>query len=342
MATEMKAVGLYRYLPIDHPESLVDVELDKPEPTDRDLLVEVKAIAVNPVDAKVRAPKDTVEAIPRVLGWDAAGVVAGVGPHAELFQPGDEVFYAGDITRPGSNAEFQLVDERIVGHKPKSLDFPQAASLPLTAITAYEAFFERLAIDVGGANSANTLLIIGGAGGVGSIGIQLAKIAGLRVIATASRPESIAWVRQLGADEVINHREPLRPQIDALGLKWCDYIALFNNTDQHWDAVVDLIRPQGKIVSIVENENPLAQGEMKAKSATFVWEFMFTRSMFKTPDMIAQHELLNRVGKWVDEGRIQNTANQVISPINAQNLRDAHQALESGNSIGKIVLEGWS
>ncbi|QDT91135.1 zinc-binding alcohol dehydrogenase family protein [Gimesia algae] len=337
----MKAVGLTRYLPIDNPESLMDVELEKPEPGGRDLLVAVKAIGVNPVDTKVRAPKDQVEPEPKVLGWDAAGIVEAVGPEVELFQPGDEVYYAGDITRPGCNSEFQLIDERIVGSKPKSLDFAQAAAIPLTSITAYEAFFARLELDAEGTNRGETLLMIGGAGGVGSIGIQLAKLAGLTVIATASRPESTEWVKQLGADHVINHYEPLRPQIEALGLKYVDSIALFNNTDQHWEGVVDLIRPQGKIVSIVENQKPLAQTMMKTKSATFVWEFMFTRSMFQTPDMIQQHRLLNRVSKWIDGGQLRSTANEVLSPINAANLRAVHQKLETGRSIGKIVLQGW-
>jgi NADPH2:quinone reductase len=337
----MKAIGLTRYLPIDDPESLVDIELDKPTPGKHDLLVAVKAIAVNPVDTKVRAPKEKREQTPRVLGWDAAGVVEAVGSDVTLFKVGDEVFYAGDITRPGSNAEFQLVDERIVGSKPQSLDFSQAAAFPLTAITAYEAFFDRLGIDVNGGNKDETLLIVGGAGGVGSIGVQLAKIAGLQVIATASRAESIKWVKELGADHAVNHHKPLRPQLEALGLKYVDHIALFNNTDQHWDAAVDLIRPQGTIVSIVENKGPLAQEVMKTKSATFAWEFMFARSMFQTADMNAQHELLNRVAAWIDEGLIKNTASKVLSPIDANNLRSAHKALESGNSIGKIVLEGW-
>ncbi|CAN0352005.1 unnamed protein product, partial [Ectocarpus sp. 4 AP-2014] len=257
----VKAVGLTRYLPIENPESLVDLELEKPLPAGRDLLVALKAIAVNPVDTKVRAPKDVVEAAPKILGWDAAGVVEAVGPEVELFQPGDEVYYAGDITRQGSNAEFQLVDERIVGKKPATLGFPEAAALPLTAITAYEAFFDRLGIDPGGANRGETLLIVGGAGGVGSIGIQLAKIAGLTVIATASRPESAAWCTNLGADHIVNHREPLRPQVEALGLKYVDHFALFNDTDGHWDAAADLIRPQGKIVSIVENAKPLDQSQ---------------------------------------------------------------------------------
>lgn len=342
MKEEMKAVGLTRYLSIEDSESLIDVEVVKPQPAGRDLLVEVKAVAVNPVDTKVRAPKDKVEQSPKVLGWDAAGVVEAVGPDVTLFAPGDEVFYAGDITRPGTNSEFQLVDERIVGTKPKSLDFTQAAAFPLTAITAYEAFFDRLGIDVEGANANETLLIIGGAGGVGSIGIQLAKLAGLQIIATASRPESSEWVSKLGADHVINHYEPLRPQVEALGMKFIDHIAIFNNTDTHWEAVVDLIRPQGKIVSIVENQQPLAQSAMKTKAATFAWEFMFTRSMFETDDMIQQHHLLDRVAQWIDEGHIVSTTSDVMSPINAENLRAAHKALEAGRSIGKIVLEGWA
>ncbi|WDQ16413.1 zinc-binding alcohol dehydrogenase family protein [Rhodopirellula sp. P2] len=338
----MKAVALTRYLPIDDPNSLMDVELDRPEPSGRDLLVATQAIAVNPVDYKVRAPKDQVEESPKVLGWDAAGIVEAVGPDVTLFQPGDEVFYAGDITRQGSNSEFQLVDERIVGSKPKSLDFAQAAALPLTSITAYEAFFERLGIDVNGANQGETILIVGGAGGVGSIGIQLAKIAGLTVIATASRPETIQWVTDLGADHVINHRESLRPQIESLGLKYVDFIALFNDTDGHWDAATDLIRPQGHIVSIVENSRPLAQDTMKTKAASFSWEFMFARSMFQTPDMIEQHNLLNQIAAWIDEGRVRATANNVKSPINAANLRQSHAELESGKAIGKIVLKGWA
>jgi len=338
----MKAIALTHYLPIDDPNSLMDVELEKPHPKGHDLLVAIEAIAVNPVDTKVRAPKDKIEESPKVLGWDAAGVVKTVGPDVTLFKPGDEVYYAGDITRPGTNSEFQLVDERIVGTKPKSLGFAEAAAFPLTAITAYEAFFDRLGIDVDGANAGETLLIIGGAGGVGSIAIQLAKIAGLKVIATASRPESVEWVKGLGADHAINHYEPLRPQVEALGVKFVDHVAVFNNTDTHWRAVADLIRPQGKIVSIVENQNPLSQDVMKTKAATFVWELMFTRSMFQTPDMIEQHNLLNRVAGWIDEGRIKSTASEVLSPINAENLRAAHKTLEAGRSIGKIVLKDWA
>ncbi len=334
----MKAVGLTRYLPISDPDSLRDVEIDKPVATERDLLVRIEAIAVNPVDTKVRAPQDKVEETPRILGWDAAGVVETVGDEVTLFKPGDEVYYAGDITRPGAYAEYQLVDERLVGRKPATLSFAEAAALPLTTITAYESFFDRLDLDRDGGNRGETLLIIGGAGGVGSMGIQLAKAAGLRVIATASRRETIAWVEDLGADDVINHREPLRPQIEALGLTFIDHIAIFNNTDGHWDAVTDLIRPQGRIVTIVENTQPLNQDRLKTKAAGLIWELMFTRSMFKTPDMIEQHRLLSYVADEIDAGRLRSTVSETLRPINAENLRHAHALIESGKAKGKITL----
>lgn len=337
----MKAIGLTRYLPIENPESLIDVEIDKPVAAGRDILVKIQAIAVNPVDVKVRAPKDGVEDTPRILGWDAAGVVEAVGEDVTLFSPGDEVYYSGDITRSGAYAEYQLVDERIVGRKPKSLSFAEAAALPLTTITAYEAFFERLGLDRDGSNKGETILIIGGAGGVGSIAIQLAKAAGLTVIATASREETSQWVRDLGADHVINHREPLRPQVEALGLQFVDHIAIFNHTDGHWDAVTDLIRPQGLIVTIVENEKPLKQDKLKTKAAGLVWEFMFARSMFQTPDMIEQHKLLSYVADEIDAGRIRSTVSEIFTPINAENLRKAHALLETGRATGKIVLENF-
>jgi NADPH:quinone reductase len=334
----MKAVGLYKYLPVDERESLIDLELPVPQPASRDLLVRVKAVSVNPVDVKVRAPKSKVEIEPRILGWDAAGVVESAGPDVSLFQVGDEVYYAGDITKPGSNAEYQVVDERIVGRKPRTLSFSEAAALPLTTITAYEAFFDRLEIDHTGTDAGQTLLIIGGAGGVGSIGIQLAKLAALEVIATASRPETEQWVRELGADHVIDHRQPLRPQVDKLGYSWVDYIAIFNNTDQHWDAACDLIKPQSRITSIVENSGELKQDELKRKSAAFVWEFMFTRSMFQTPDMIAQHRLLNRVSEWIDDGKLRTTLRQTFGQLTAENLREVHRQIEAGGAIGKFVL----
>ena len=257
----MKAVALTRYLPIADPESLVDVTLPDPKPAGHDILVKVEAVSVNPVDTKQRAPNPKVETAPRVLGYDAAGTVAAVGPEVTLFKPGDEVYYAGDVTRPGSNSELQLVDERIVGRKPKSLDFAQAAAIPLTAITAWEAYFDRMKIDAGGKHRGASLLIIGGAGGVGSIGIQIAKVvAGLKVIATASRPETIAWVKELGADHVVDHSQPLRPQLEALGLKNVDYIANFNDTDRYWDQMGDLVAPQGAVCMIVAPKGPLVAG----------------------------------------------------------------------------------
>jgi len=337
----MKAVGLTHYLPISDPQSLLDVELPKPTPTGRDLLVRIEAISVNPVDTKVRAPKDKVEKEPRVLGWDAAGIVESVGNAVTGFKPGDEVYYSGDVTRAGSNAEFQLVDERIVGRKPGTLSFAEAAALPLTTITAWESLFERLGIDLTGNNRGKTLLIIGGAGGVGSIAIQLGKLAGLTVIATASRPETVKWVLDLGADHAVDHRQPLPGQLAALGHKEVDFIANFANTDSYWIAVEEMIRPQGHIVSIVENAKPVEIGLLKSKSASFHWEFMFTRSMYQTPDMDRQGTLLNEVAGLIDAGKLRATHSETLTPINAANLRAVHAKLESGTAIGKITLAGW-
>lgn len=339
----MKAVGLYRYLPIDHPESLLDVELPQPMPSGHDLLVKVRAIAVNPIDTKVRKPKEIVESVPRVLGWDAAGEVVAVGAECSLFKPGDRVYYSGDVTRPGCNAEYQLVDERIAGHMPRSLTFEQAAALPLTTVTAWESLFDRLGIVPDSKhNRGKSILIIGAAGGVGSIAIQLAKrIAGLTVVATASRPDSAAWVTELGADHVINHHKPLMEQLSASGLAQVDYIFCCSHTDDYFMDMVEVIKPQGKICVIVDASKPLEMTLLKAKSATFVWESMFTRSMYKTPDMIAQHHILERVADLVEEGVIKTTLSEVITPINAANLRSVHATLESGKAIGKIVLSGW-
>lgn len=336
----MKAVGLTHYLPIEDPKSFLDVKLDKPTPKGRDILVSVKAIAVNPVDTKVRAPKDQVEETPRVIGYDASGVVDAVGADVSLFKVGDEVYYAGDITRPGTNSEFHLVDERIVGHKPKSLNHAQAAALPLTTITAYEAFFDRLGIDRDGANKGETILIIGAGGGVGSIGIQLAKAAGLTVIATASRPETNAWVKELGAEHVVNHREDMVKQVRALGMHHVDHVAIFNDM-RHWDTAVELIRPQRGIVSIDDTNLPMPMANMKMKAASFHWEFMFARSMHQTPDMIEQHKLLTYVAGEIDAGRIRTTLSEVLSPINAANMREAHRLVETGKAKGKIVVEGF-
>ncbi len=336
----MKAVGLTHYLPITDPNSFLDVELPTPQATGQDLLVRVKAVSVNPVDTKVRVSKDTVEDVPRVLGWDASGIVEAVGPDVTLFAPGDEVYYAGDITRPGSNSEFQLVDERITGKKPESLSFAEAAALPLTTLTAYESFFDRLGIDRNGANAGETILIVGAGGGVGSIGIQLAKAAGLVVIATASRSETSDWVRDLGADHVVNHREDMVAQVRALGIHHVDHIAIFNDM-RHWDTAVELIRPQGGIVSIDATDLPMPMAGMKMKAASLHWEFMFARAMHETPDMIEQYKLLNHVSAEIDAGRIRTTLETVLSPINAENLRKAHALIETKTAKGKVVIEGF-
>ena len=337
----MKAVALTRYLPISDPEALVDVELPKPSPLDHDVLVRVEAISVNPVDTKIRAPKDKVEKEPKVLGWDAAGVVEAVGNAVTRFKVGDEVYYAGDVTRSGCNAQFQTVDERIVGRKPKTLSFAEAAALPLTTITAWESLFDRLGVNLEKGGRGQTLLIIGGAGGVGSIAIQLAKMAGLTVVATASRPESAKWVLSLGADAAVDHRKPLPEQLASLGHQQVDYIANFADTDQYWSVMAELINPQGHIVCIVENKHPVDINLLKSKSASFHWTFMFTRSMFHTPDMEKQGLLLNQVADLVDAGKIRTTHSETLSPINAANLRSVHAKLESGRTIGKITLSGW-
>lgn len=338
----MKAVGLYRYLPIDDPESFLDLELETPVAGGRDLLVEVKAISVNPVDAKRRAPRDQVEKTPRVLGWDVAGVVKSVGPEVTLFKPGDEVYYAGSILRPGGNSEFHLVDERIVGRKPANLSFAESAALPLTTITAWEGMFDRLGISRGGADAGKALLIISGAGGVGSIAIQLAKkLAGLTVVATASRPESAAWVRALGADQVIDHNKDLAPQLDALGMKEVDYIFCLNNTDRWLPALAPVIKPLGKICTIVSAQKPLDLTPLMGKSTTIAWEFMFTRSSFQTPDMIEQHQLLDQTAALIEAGVLKTTLNTNLGKINAANLKRAHQLIEAGHTLGKIVLEGF-
>lgn len=339
----MKAVAIRHYLPIDDDNAMLDVDLPEPTPTGHDVLVAVKAIAVNPVDTKVRGGRGAqgkVEDPPRVIGWDASGVVQSVGDKVSLFKPGDEVWYAGDITRPGCNAEFQLVDERIVGHKPQSISHAQAAALPLTTITAYEAFFDRLGIDRDGAHKDQSILIIGAGGGVGSIGIQLAKLAGLRVIATASRAETQQWVTELGADHVINHKEDMVAQVRSLGFQHVDHIAIFNDM-HHWETAVELIRPQGGIVTIDDTNLPMPMDGMKMKAASLHWEFMFARAMHQTPDMIEQHRLLSWVAGEIDAQRIRTTVTDVLAPINARNLREVHRQIETGTARGKIVIEGF-
>jgi zinc-binding alcohol dehydrogenase family protein len=328
----MKAVAIQPGSALSDAGAFADIELPEPTPGPRDLKVEVRAVALNPVDTKVRRNRKGNGR--QVLGYDAAGVVAAVGSDVTLFRPGDEVFYAGDITRPGSNQQLQLVDERIVGHKPKSLDFAHAAALPLTAITAWEALFERLGF---AQRAEGSLLIVGGAGGVGSIAIQLAKQAGLTVIATASRPESTAWVRQLGADQVVDHRKPLRAQLQGE----VDAVAIFSETEPYFVQLPEVLRPQGRAVSIVETAGPLDLGPLKNKSLSFSWEFMFTRSSYQTADMIEQHHLLNHVAELVDAGTLRTTVTEQLAPISAATVRRAHTAIESGRAIGKLVIAGW-
>ena len=339
----MKAVGFTHHLPISDPLSMQDLEVEKPTPTGRDILVAVKAVAINPVDTKVRGGDGKGSAVdnpPRIIGYDASGIVEAVGPEASLFKPEDEVYYAGDITRSGTNAEYHLVDERIVGRKPTSLSYAQAAALPLTTITAYESFFDRLGIDRDGADKGQSILIIGAGGGVGSIGIQLAKHAGLQVIATASRPETTAWARELGADLVVYHRQDMVQQVRDLGMRYLDHIAIFNDM-RHWEIAVELIRPEGGIVSIDDTDLPMPMGGMKMKAASLHWEFMFARAMHRTRDMIKQHQLLSWVADEIDAGRIRTTVAEILSPIDAANMREAHRRIETGQAKGKIVVEGF-
>ncbi|TKR33942.1 zinc-binding alcohol dehydrogenase family protein [Luteimonas gilva] len=339
----MKAVALTRYLPIDDPQSLVDVELPKPDaPTGYDLLVRVEAVSVNPVDTKVRSPKPQVEAQPKVLGYDAAGVVEAVGEKVTRFRPGDAVYYAGDITRPGSDAEFQLVDERLVGAKPQSLDFAQAAALPLTAITAWELLFQRMPFDADNGGKGKTLLVIGGAGGVGSIAIQLARRAGFTIVATASRPETIEWCKTMGAEHVIDHRQPLAQQLSALGFAQVDAAINLADTDRYWDALGELLAPQGHVGLIVEPSGALKIGDpYKAKCIGIHWEMMFARPRFKTADQGEQGRILDRIAALIDAGELRSTHTETLGKIDAANLREAHRRLESGSAIGKLTLAGW-
>ena len=337
----MRAVGLYRYLPIEDPESLVDVEVPSPKARGRDLLVRVRAVSVNPVDTKVRAPKEQVETEPRILGWDAAGVVEAVGDAVSLFSPGDEVYYAGSNVRPGCDSEYHLVDERIVGRKPRNLSFEEAAAMPLTTLTAWEVLFDRMAVPRAGKGPAASVLIIGGAGGVGSIAIQIARqVAGLRVLATASRQEAADWCLTLGADEIVDHRQPFAQQLKRLGEPLVDYVLCFNSPEQHVQNMADAIKPQGKIGCIVgaKGNQPLPTSIFMRKSVAFCWELMFTRPMFETPDMEAQHDLLNEVASLLESGALRTTHTRSFGPLNAENLRKAHAAIERGDSIGKVTL----
>ncbi|AXA42060.1 zinc-binding alcohol dehydrogenase family protein [Rhizobium leguminosarum] len=337
----MRAVAYKTPQPISAETSLIDVELPMPEARGHDLLVEIKAVSVNPVDVKVRAhsapPADEL----KVLGWDAAGIVKAIGADVTLFKPGDEVFYSGVISRPGSNAEFHLVDERIVGTKPKSLDFAAAAALPLTSITAYEALFDRLKVQDAVSGAGRSILIIGGAGGVGSIAIQIARaLTDLTVIATASRPETQDWVKELGAHHVVDHSKPIAPQVAALGVGAPGFIFSTTNTDSHIGDIVEAIAPQGRF-ALIDDPKMLDIVPFKRKAVSIHWELMFTRPLYGTPDMIEQHKLLNRVSELVDGGKIRTTLSEIVGPINAANLKTAHAMVESGRMKGKAVLAGF-
>lgn len=335
----MQAVAYRKSLPISDAAALFDVELPDPVAQGRDLLVEVRAVSVNPVDVKIRRNVAPAAGSDKVLGWDAAGIVRAVGPEVTLFKPGDQVWYAGDLTRAGTNSALHLVDERIVGHKPVNLDFAQAAALPLTAITAWELLFERLQVSRDKGQSGQSLLVIGAAGGVGSILVQLARqLTGLTVIGTASRPETAAWVRELGAHHVLDHSQPLQQEIARLGLPPVTYVASLNQTEQHWAAIAELVAPQGK-VALIDDPESLDIRLLKRKSVSLHWEFMFTRSMFQTGDMIAQHRLLNDVARLVETGVLHTTLTEIFGTLNAENLKRAHALIESNRARGKIVLE---
>ncbi|SEM80831.1 zinc-binding alcohol dehydrogenase family protein [Luteibacter sp. UNCMF331Sha3.1] len=335
----MKAI-VYTHagLPIDDANALVEMDLPKPSPGPRDLLVAVRAVSVNPVDTKVRN-KMAVTA-PRVLGFDAVGTVAAVGSDVTLFKAGDEVYYAGSIVRPGSNAEFQLVDERIVGHKPRTLDDAHAAALPLTALTAWEMLFDRMNIEEGG-HDGETLLVIGAGGGVGSILVQLARrLTKLKVIGTASRDETASWVRELGAHHVIDHSKPLEPQLQALGIANVDHIASLTHTDDYFDQIAAIVKPQGRF-GLIDDPKAIDVTKLKSKAVSLHWESMFTRSTYETPDIVRQHEILERVAALIDDGTLRTILGEHFGRITADNLRRAHQLIESHKAKGKIVLEGF-
>ena len=337
----MKSVAFRQSLPITHADALMDIMLEDPVATGHDLLVEVHAISVNPVDVKKRVSTKNNTDEWKVLGWDASGIVRAVGPEVSMFKPGDRVWYAGSITRPGSNSQLQLVDERIVGHMPHTLDFAAAAALPLTNLTAWEMLFDRFAITREATPTNKSLLIIGAAGGVGSIMTQLARrLTGLTVIGTASRPETQAWVTQAGAHHVIDHSQPLAPQLAKIGIPNPDYVVSLTHTDQHFDQIAEVIAPQGKF-GLIDDPDFFDVRKLKLKSVSLHWELMFTRSMFHTEDMYRQHEILNTVADLVDQGTLTTTVAEHFGAINAANLKRAHALLESGKSRGKIVLEGF-
>ncbi|GDY25044.1 NADPH:quinone reductase [Agarivorans sp. Toyoura001] len=332
----MKAVAYQQALAINETLSLQDIELDKPRASGKDLLIKVAAVSVNPVDTKIRANVSAETGQWKVIGWDAVGTVEQVGDQASFFKVGDKVWYAGDLTRSGSNAEYQLVDERIVSLAPTSIPDAKAAALPLTAITAWEMLFDRLKVS---RDQHKSILIIGAAGGVGSIMVQLVKqLTKLKLIATASRPETQAWLKELGADQIINHRNPLSEELKQVNN--IDYVVSLNNTDQHLAEIIKVIKPQGKF-GLIDDPSSLDVKLLKPKSISLHWEFMYTRSMFETEDMIKQHQLLGEIAQLIDQGKIKSTLGDHFGQINADNLKQAHAFIESQKAKGKIVLEGF-
>ncbi|QDF95217.1 NADPH:quinone reductase [Azoarcus sp. DD4] len=338
----MKAIAYHEPGPIERGDALVELELPRPVPQGRDLLVEVQAVSVNPVDTKVRRNAAPAAGEARVLGFDAVGVVREVGAAVSLFKPGDEVWYAGAIDRPGSNSEFQLVDERIVGHRPRSLSAADAAALPLTGITAWELLFDRLQVPRKGSGAGPaTLLVVGAAGGVGSVLLQLARqLTDLVVIGTASRPQTIGWAVDMGAHHTVDHRQPLQPQLEALGVPPVRYVASLTQTDRHFAQLAELMAPQGRF-ALIDDPEPIDVRLLKRKSISLHWELMFTRSLFQTADMAAQHALLDELAQLVDAGVVRTTAREHYGRITAANLMRAHALQESGAAIGKTVLEGF-
>jgi zinc-binding alcohol dehydrogenase family protein len=340
----VRAVGLRRYLPIEDPAALEDLELDEPAPGPRDLLVRVESISVNPIDVKQRSPvgrADLVEDPPKVLGFDAAGVVERTGPACHLFRVGDLVYYAGTLGRQGSNAELQAVDERLVGPLPRTVELPDAAALPLTSLTAWESLFDRMGIRTDGGHQGQTLLVIGGAGGVGSMAVQLGRWAGLRVVATAGSPASQRWVRDLGADVAVDYHTGLSPALSAAGVDVVDWVLCTQRTETYWEQMAEVIRPQGAVCCIVDSPVALNVNAFKPKSISVHWESMFTRSVFATDDMARQHEILAAVAGLLDSGQLRSTRTETLGPITAANLREAHRRIESATTRGKLVLAGW-
>ncbi|TAN50798.1 MAG: zinc-binding alcohol dehydrogenase family protein [Methylococcaceae bacterium] len=329
-----------KVIAIDSRQQWVELELPTPEPGPGDLLVRIEAVAVNPIDTKLRGSV-AAGAAPKVLGWDAAGVVLAVGEAVTGFQPGDEVFYAGDVLRPGCNAELQLVDARLAAHKPATLGFAEAAALPLTGLTAWESLFERLGICAEGTDQDRCLLIIGAAGGVGSMAIQLAKqVAGLNVIATASRPESLAWCRDLGADVCLDHAGDWIADMRAGGLRYVDYVLNCNSVDAYWDAMAEAVKPQGIVCCLASAIQPLDLNRFKNKSVRIAWEFMFTKAMYQTDDMASQGEILKQLADLVDIGITRSTLTDCLGPLSPANLSLAHARIEQGHTIGKLALTG--